>query len=158
MSGFQSMHDDSPVHLADRVRAALAANPDVLVHVGSDSHSRGEHTIYATAVVLRYHCNGAQVLYRREKGPRIRDLWTRLWGEVERSIAVAADLRACNIPVREIDMDLNSDPHFGSHKLHASAIGYVRSLGYRARTKPELLMATWAANVLCNGRYKSPVA
>jgi len=46
-------------------------------------------------------------------------------------------------------MDLNSDPRFGSNKLHNAAVGHVRALGYVAHTKPEMLIATWAANVLC---------
>ncbi len=40
-------------------------------------------------MVLRFHRNGAQVIYRRERAPKVNDLWTRLWGEVERSLAVA---------------------------------------------------------------------
>ena len=46
---------------------------------------------------------------------------------------------------------MNSDPRYGSHVLYNAAVGYVRSFGYEARTKPDLLVASWAANVLCNG-------
>ncbi|MCB0789890.1 MAG: hypothetical protein KDB75_11330, partial [Flavobacteriales bacterium] len=73
-----------------------------------------------------------------------------LWGEVERSLEVARTLSSeGHIPVSRIDMDLNSDPQYGSHRLHAAAVGYVRAHGYEARTKPELLIASWAANILC---------
>jgi len=150
MNGFHVMHDDSPVHLLDHVRDALARHPDVEVLVGSDSQNRSQHTIYTTTVVLRYYRNGAHVLYRREKQQRIRDLWTRLWGEVERSLDVAHALsREGGVRVSRIDMDINSDPRFASHKLHTTAVGYIRAQGYEARTKPEMLIASWAANVLC---------
>jgi predicted RNase H-related nuclease YkuK (DUF458 family) len=150
MNGFHIMHDGRPVQLLQHVQEMWAARPDVEISVGSDSQNRCGHTIYTTAVVIRYHRNGAHVVYRREKQARIRDLWTRLWGEVERSLDVARALRdEGGVPVARIDMDLNSDPRFGSHRLHTTAVGYVRAQGYDAHTKPDLLMATWAANVLC---------
>ena len=151
MEGFRHMHDGTPVQLIQHLRDALDGSNDIEILVGSDSHNRRTHTVYATTVVLRYQGNGAQVLYRREKASRIPDLWTRLWGEVERSVAVARELTEIGrIPVSRIDMDINSDARFGSQKLHTTAVGYVRSCGYRAHTKPELLIASWAANVLCN--------
>lgn len=150
MLGFHVMSSDSPVHLVEHVQHALSLDPDIEVLVGSDSQNRSGHTIYTTTVVLRYKLNGAHVLYRREKHTRIKDIWTRLWGEVERSLDVARSLREHGgVHVSRIDMDLNSDPRFGSHKLHTTAVGYVRAQGYEARTKPDMLIATWAANVLC---------
>ena len=149
MTDFHVMDDGEAVHLIEHVKSRLRSQPDEEVLVGTDSQNRSGHTIYTTTVVLRYRKNGAHVLYRREKRERIRDLWTRLWGEVERSLDVAHQLMAGGVTVSRIDMDLNSDPRFGSHKLHTTAVGYVRAQGYEARTKPELLIATWAANVLC---------
>ncbi len=149
MKDFHVMDDGSAVQLIEHVKARLRAQPDVEVLVGSDSQNRSGLTIYTTTVVLRYRKNGAHVLYRREKQERIRDLWTRLWGEVERSLAVATFLMESGVTVNRIDMDLNSDPRYGSHRLHTTAVGYVRAHGYEAHTKPEMLIATWAANVLC---------
>ncbi len=149
------MEDGRSVDLFAFVHAALEGRKDVEVMVGCDSHNRQLYTLYTTTVVLRYHRNGAQVLYRREKAPKVVDLWTRLWGEVERSLAVAQLLRESGrIPVRRIDMDLNSDNRFASNKLHTAAVGYIRSHGYEPHTKPDLLIASWAANVLCNGSAK----
>ncbi len=85
----------------------------------------------------------------------------RLWGEVERSLSIADLLRDVeHIPVHHIDMDLNSDVRYGSNKLHTAAVGYIRSHGYEPHTKPEMLIASWAANVLCNGtgaKHEAPV-
>lgn len=150
MEGFLRMADGGPIQLLDHVRGIVAHDPGVEVLVGSDSQNHDLHTVYTTTVVLRYHRNGAQVLYRRERTDRIRDLWTRLWGEVERSLEVARTLTdAGGVRISRIDMDINSDPRFASHKLHTTAVGYVRSQGYETRTKPDLLIATWAANLLC---------
>ena len=150
MTGFQRMNDGSPVHLLEHVRRALDEHPDVEVLVGSDSHNRSDHTVYTTTVVLRYRSNGAHVIFKREKAAKAGDLWSRLWGEVERSIVVARILtHEGGVRVSRIDLDLNSDPRFGSHRLYSTAVGYVRAHGYEARTKPDMLIASWAANVLC---------
>lgn len=155
------MYDGRSVDVLAQVRAVLERTPDVEVLVGTDSHNRSHHTVYSTAIVLRYHQNGAQVIYHRERAPKVTDLWTRLWGEVERSLTVATLLRETgNIPVERIDMDLNSDERFGSNKLHAAAVGYIRSHGYEPHTKPDMLIATWAANLLCNGtglKHEAPI-
>ncbi len=160
LTGFSRMHDGSAVDVLAHIGDVLALAKDVQVRVGCDSHNRAHHTVYTTTVVLRFHRNGAQVIYRREKAPKVTDLWTRLWGEVERSLAVACCLRdEGQVIVHGIDMDLNSDERFRSNKLHTAAVGYIRSNGYEAHTKPELLPASWAANVLCNrgaGSTKPP--
>ena len=151
LTGFTRMNDHSTVDVVPHILDVLASTKDVQVLVGCDSHNRAHHTVYTTTVVLRFKRNGAQVIYRREKAPKVTDLWTRLWGEVERSLAVACCLRdQGQVPVHGIDMDLNSDARFRSNRLHTAAVGYIRSNGYEPHTKPELLPASWAANVLCN--------
>ncbi|MBL0126749.1 MAG: hypothetical protein IPP83_04665 [Flavobacteriales bacterium] len=158
---FKSMADGRPIVLLDHVRALMRDRDDVEVHVGCDSHNHGRHTVYATTVVLRYHRNGAQVVYHREKSAKVDDLWTRLWGEVERSLMTAELLREeGHIRVHRIDMDLNSDARYASNKLHMAAVGFVRAHGFEPMTKPDLLIASWAANVLCNGagaKHEAPV-
>jgi predicted RNase H-related nuclease YkuK (DUF458 family) len=155
------MGDGRPVDLLAHLRRVLSEASGIELLVGSDSHNVGPHTVYATTVVVRYPRNGAHVVYRRERAPKVTDLWTRLWGEVERSLAVARLLREeGGLPVQRIDMDLNSDERFGSSRLHAAAVGYIRSHGYEPRTKPDPLIASWAANVLCNGlgrKHEAPI-
>lgn len=77
------MGDGRTVSVLEHVRAQLDLYPDAEILVGSDSHNRGDRTVYTTAVVLRYRRNGAHVLYRRERHRRVQDMWTRLWGELE---------------------------------------------------------------------------
>ncbi|MBV42963.1 MAG: hypothetical protein CL834_08010 [Crocinitomicaceae bacterium] len=130
--------------------ASMLHEQSIEVHVGCDSQNFKRHTIYATTVVFRFPGNGAHVIYRKEKLPKIDDLWTKLWGETERSVALARlILEECNIRVKQIDLDYNSDPAYPSQKLIAASAGYISSLGFEAKAKPNLLMAAWAANVLC---------
>ena len=145
------MSNGSAVHLVEHVQQVVERSPDVQILIGSDSQNRNGSTTYATTVVFRYRNNGAHVLYKKEKTIKVNDLWTRLWAELERSIMVAEYLEEqAGIKIHQIDMDYNSDATFASNKVWSAAVGYLRSLGYRSGAKPDLLIASWAANVICN--------
>ena len=129
---------------------AMTSESEVEVHVGCDSQNHKRHTVYVTTVVFRFPNNGAHVIYRRERVPKILDMWTKLWGETERSVELAnLILEECSLRVHQIDLDFNSDSKFASHKLVSASSGYITSLGFNSKVKPDLLMAAWAANVLC---------
>jgi len=131
--------------------ASICSDRSLDIHVGCDSQNYKRYTVYVTTVVFRYPDNGAHVIYRRERVPKILDLWTKLWGETERSVALAQlILEECNLRVKQIDLDFNSDPAYPSQKLISASAGYIKSLGFDAKAKPNLLMAAWAANVLCH--------
>ena len=148
---FRKMGDHTKVDLRSYALQVYQETPGIKVYVGSDSQNYSTKTVYATTIVFRYEHNGAHVIYHKEETPIVRDLWTRLWGELQRSIDVAGYLRfSCNIPVEQIDMDFNSDPEYPSNKVWQAAVGYANSMGYKTKTKPDLLMATWAANVIVN--------
>jgi predicted RNase H-related nuclease YkuK (DUF458 family) len=145
------MGDHSKVELGPYSMDMVVKNPGIKIYVGSDSQNYARKTIYATTVVFRFENNGAHVIYHRETLPLVTDMWTRLWGELQRSIDVAGYLRfECEVPIEQIDLDLNSDPEFPSNKVFQAAVGYAQSMGYNAKTKPDLLLATWAANILVN--------
>ncbi len=130
--------------------SAMTSESDVEVHVGCDSQNHKRHTVYVTTVVFRFPNNGAHVIYRKERLPKISDMWTKLWGETERSVALAnLILEECGLRVHQIDLDFNSDSKYASHKLVSASSGYITSLGFSSKVKPDLLMAAWAANVLC---------
>lgn len=147
---FKTMHSHEVVDLLSYVQNLTRENQDIKVHVGTDSQNYQRNTVYVSTVVLRYSNNGAHVLYQKEKIHKITDRWTRLWDELQRSIELAGYLREGGIDVTQIDLDYNSDPKYFSNKLLPAAEGYLQSMGYNVKSKPELLMATWAANVLCS--------
>src|SRR5690554_1208670 len=148
---FKKMGDLSTVQLGSYTQEMLRKNPAIKIYVGSDSQNYPNKTLYATTVVFRYENNGAHVIFHKEATPLVTDMWTRLWGELQRSIDVAGYLKfECDVPIEQIDLDLNSDPDFKSNRVFQAAVGYAQSMGYVAKTKPDLLIATWAANVLVN--------
>jgi predicted RNase H-related nuclease YkuK (DUF458 family) len=81
--------------------------------------------------------------------PRVRDNFNRLWKEVEDSIAVAMYLRENNLSeVEYIDLDLNPDPKYNSNTVLRAALGYVESMGFKARIKPNAAAASCCADHL----------
>ncbi len=150
-NSFLKMSDGSKVLLEQYVPKVVNTNPEVEVYIGCDSQNHGKTTVYVSTVLFRYKNNGAHVIYLKEKVERIYDMWARLWAELERSVKLALFLQnTCGINIKQIDMDYNQDPDYPSSKLYKAASGYAESMGFDARAKPELLMATWAANVLCH--------
>jgi len=148
---FKLMNNGEKVEVFEYTRTYVRAHPEVEVHIGCDSQNFQNHTVYVTAIVFRYPRQGGHVIYRKEKVKKIDDLWTKLWGEIERSVFLANELNSlCQLRVAQIDLDYNSDPSYPSNKLLSAATGYAQSLGFSAKAKPELLMAAWAANVLCH--------
>lgn len=147
---FRVMTSSRSVDLIKHIEQMQLKFPEAEIHLGCDSQNIGKRTIYVTAVVFRFRGNGAHVIYRKEKIPRINDLWTKLWGETERSVMLANFIHEeLGFRVKQIDLDYNSDPAYPSHKLLGASEGYIKSLGYVPMAKPNLLMAVWAANVLC---------
>jgi len=149
-SHFRIMGTGVKVNLKDHAQKYLTANPACEVHVGCDSQNMSGVTIYVTTVVFRHPREGAHVIYKKEKVDCIKDIWTKLWAETERSVDLANHLsQDLGIAVSQIDLDYNTDPAYKSHSVYTAATGYVSSLGYATKAKPNLLMAVWAADALC---------
>lgn len=148
---FKKLTDESKFELAPYVKKYMETNKDydIKIYLGCDSQNKVE-TTYATTIVFHLETSGCHVIYKKEKLPVIRDMWTRLWGEVERSVEVALYLRENGIEIDTIDLDYNVNPIHNSNKLVSAAVGYVESLGFKARVKPELLPAVYAADDIVN--------
>jgi len=145
------MDSGRPIELERYLPDMLSRNEELEIHVGCDSQNKGVRTIYVTTIVLRFPSRGAHVLYNKERVPVIKDMFTKLWGEVERSISLAEHLKSSlGVSVHQIDLDYNEDPVHASNRVLSAASGYVQSMGYEVKAKPDLLMAVWAANVLCS--------
>lgn len=146
---FKRLGDRKVVDLVPYTLNFLAENADHTIYVGTDSQNVGENTIYATVIVFHNSGKGGHVLYSKTVLPKITDRWTRLWKEVEFSIEAAEQIKHTGIPkVGYIDLDLNPDPKYKSNQVLRSAIGYVESMGYKARVKPNAIMASCVADNL----------
>lgn len=147
---FRKIGSDETVDLLEYVRSILEKTPETKIYVGCDSQSYANKTIYVITVVFRYDKRGAHVIYKREVIPKVKDLWTKLWGELQRSIDIAGYLRIeGGINIHQIDLDYNNNPKHKSNVIVKTAIGYMESLGYNYAIKPETLIAISVANDLC---------
>ena len=149
---FKKLTEGRGFELAPYVKEFLEKNKDydVKIYLGCDSQNKSTNTTYATTVVFHVENTGCHVIYQREEVPLIKTMWDRLWKEAEKSVDTALYLREHGIEVSTIDLDYNIDPSHKSSKLVAAAVGYVESLGFKARVKPDLLPAVYAADDICH--------
>ena len=107
---------------------------------------------YATVIVIHKVGKGAHIVFSREREQqKHKNIFVRLWGEVERSMKAMEILKNENIKVKKltIDFDLNELPKYKSHVVTNSAIGFAKGEGHQVRIKPEAFSATYAANKCC---------
>ncbi len=149
---FQKLTGHPKFELANYVKKYLRDHNEfnVEIYLGCDSQTKGINTIYATTVVFHIGETGCHVIYKKDVVPVIKDMWTRLWAEAENSVKTALYLREHGIEITTIDLDYNSDPNKASNRLVSTAVGYVESLGFKARIKPDLLPTAHAADDIVN--------
>lgn len=148
---FKRLGDHSPIlDLAQYAKEQVKLDKDLRIYVGSDSQNQTNCTNLATVIVFhKGGRNGAHVVYRSLKIPKIRDGFSRLWLEVTSSTEIAIFLREQGLEIDKIDLDLNDDPKWKSNSVLRSALGYVESLGFEPRWKPYQPYAVRVADTLC---------
>lgn len=149
---FKKLTGNQTFELADYVKEYLNANNGMKIdlYLGCDSQSRGLLTTYATTLVFHVATTGCHVVYKKDTMPVIKDMWSRLWKETEFSVETALYLREAGVEIDTIDLDYNIDPLHNSNRLVKTAVGYIESLDFKARVKPELLPAAYAADGIVN--------
>lgn len=147
--------DDLGVYL----REYYAQYPDIQIYIGTDSAQHGKVTKYATAISLLHPGKGVHVIFKRVTVKRVKDMFSRLWNEVEYTREVAdyvqenlADIfegkKGKKIP--ELHLDFNKQPRFKSHIVHDLSIGYLKGFGYDVKTKPDAWVASVVSDNLVN--------
>lgn len=127
----------------------LEKEPNVQIHIGTDSQNISDITCYVTTIAYRYGTRGVHYIYVKTKLPRINDLWTRLWKEAEYSVEVAQWFTSKINSKVQIDLDYNQDKFYKSNQLIQATTGWIKSLGYQVNTKPNIQIATKAADYNC---------
>jgi len=135
-----------------------AQYPDIKVYIGTDSAQHGKVTKYATAVSLLHPGKGVHVVFKKISVRRERDMFTRLWNEVEFTREIAEYVHDVLSEVYEHDendkipilhLDFNKQPRFKSNIVHDLSMGYLKGLGYsRVYSKPDSWCATFCADML----------
>ena len=147
---FRKILDETKFELSNYVLKYLSnsESQNIKIHVGCDSQNIGKSTHYATTVVFHIGNSGCHFVYKKEKLPKIDDMWTKLWGETTRSVEIANYLKDNGVNIDSVDLDFNSNDSHKSNKLVSASVGYVESMGFKANIKPSILPAISAADMM----------
>jgi len=124
----------------------LKEDPTVKIYIGTDSQSVKKKTNYVTVIAYRYSGKGVHYIYNKVSVPKIKDMFQRLFKEVEFSILTAEWFtKQINVKVN-IDLDYNNDSKHKSFMVLDAAKGWANSLGYSTNSKESIPIATRAAD------------
>lgn len=139
--------------IVEEVRAAIereqAAGNRLKVCIGSDSQVYGPITEFDTVIVFLREGRGGFMFIANERSNQRMTLKERLLYEVSRSITVAYAL--CELlDTYDVDLevhaDINTNPGFQSNTALQEAMGYILSMGFVFRAKPDSFASSSCAN------------
>ena len=139
--------------IEDEVRETIekeaAAGNKLKVCIGSDSQVYGKTIEFGTVIVFLREGRGGFMLIANESSTQRMSLKERLLYEVSRSIEIAYAL--CNLLDEygvdlEVHADINTNPNFQSNTALQEAMGYILSMGFVFRAKPESFASSSCAN------------
>lgn len=142
---------DSPI--SEAVEKALIEERElgnqIKVCIGTDSQVYGTETEFATVIVLLRKGRGGFMFINNNRTTQKMSLKERLLIEVSRSIEIAYHL--CNLFDKyktelEVHADINTNPRFGSNTALSEAMGYILSMGFTFKAKPDAHAASCCAN------------
>lgn len=119
------------------------------VCIGSDSQVRGGIVEYATVIVFLREKKGGFMFIHNSRENRKMSLRERMIFEVSKSIEVAYAL--CDLLDKydvelEVHADINTDPHFESNTALKEAMGYILSMGFVFKAKPDAFASSSCAD------------
>ncbi len=119
------------------------------VCIGTDSQVYGNTIEFATVIVFVRDKRGGFMFIHSENTKQKMSLKERMLIEVSKSIEIAYEL--CDTLDRfEIDLevhaDINTNPQFKSNTALSEAMGYILSMGFVFKAKPDAFASSYCAN------------
>lgn len=129
-------------------REAEAGNK-LKVCIGTDSQVKGSMIDFATVIVFLREQKGGFMYINQERIQKKMGIKERMLSEVQRSIETAYLL--CDIlDLYDVDLevhaDINTNPSFKSNKALHDAMGYILSMGFVFKAKPEAFASSCCAD------------
>jgi Uncharacterized protein conserved in bacteria len=133
----------------ETIRRESAEGHKLKVCIGTDSQVIGEEVHFATVIVFVREKRGGFMFISNEKTARKMTLRERMILEVGRSVEVAYAL--CELLDRfdvalEVHADINTDPSFESNAALKEAMGYILSMGFVFKAKPDAFASSSCAD------------
>lgn len=119
------------------------------VCIGTDSQVKGPITDFATVIVLLREQHGGFMYIHQEKTHQKMTIKERMLIEVQKSIETAyavCDLLDLYDVDLEVHADINTNPMFKSNKALNEAMGYILSMGFIFKAKPEAFASSTCAD------------
>lgn len=119
------------------------------VCIGTDSQVKGSITDFATVIVFLREQKGGFMFIHQERSSLKMSIKERMISEVQKSIECAYSL--CDLlDLYDVDLevhaDINTNPHFKSNQALHEAMGYILSMGFVFKAKPEAFASSTCAN------------
>ncbi|MBU0696724.1 MAG: ribonuclease H-like YkuK family protein [Bacteroidetes bacterium] len=119
------------------------------VCIGTDSQVKGAVTDFATVIVFLREKKGGFMFIHQERTSQKMSIKERMLAEVQKSIECAYSL--CDLlDLYEVDLevhaDINTNPNFKSNAALHEAMGYILSMGFVFKAKPEAFASSYCAN------------
>ena len=119
------------------------------VCIGTDSQVKGDMIDFATVIVFLREQKGGFMFIQQERVHKKMSIKERMLNEVQRSIEIAYSL--CNLlDLYDVDLevhaDINTNPNFKSNQALHEAMGYILSMGFVFKAKPEAFASSYCAN------------
>lgn len=139
--------------IVDEVEALIISETEkgnkLKVCIGTDSQVTANVTEYATVIVFLREKKGGFMLISSEKSLQKISIKERMLNEVSMSIGIAYQL--CDLlDLYEIDLevhaDINTNPNFKSNTALSEAMGYILSMGFVFKAKPDAFASSYCAN------------
>lgn len=123
------------------------------VCIGTDSQVYGEVVEYATVIVFVREKRGGFMYIKTDKSKANISVKERMLNEVAKSIDIAYQL--CDLLDKydvelEVHADINTSPQFKSNSALSEAMGYILSMGFIFKAKPNAFASSYCANKVVN--------
>ena len=131
------------------IKRETAAGYHLKVCIGTDSQVKGAITDFATVIVLLREHHGGFMYIHQEKNSAQVTIKERMLMEVQKSIETAysiCDLLDIYDVALEVHADINTNPSFKSNKALNDAMGYILSMGFIFKAKPEAFASSTCAD------------
>ncbi len=119
------------------------------VCIGSDSQVRGGVVEFATVIVFLREQKGGFMFIHNSKMEKKMGVKERMILEVGKSVDIAyhlCDLLDLYDVELEVHADINTDPAFQSNTALKEAMGYILSMGFVFKAKPDAFASTSCAD------------
>lgn len=135
------------------IKKELSAGHRLKICIGTDSQEHKTSIEFATVIVFLRERSGGFMLIENTRTEDKISIKERMIREVAKSIDIAYQL--CDIIDRyeielEVHADINTDPKFKSNTALSEAMGYILSMGYVFKAKPEAFASSSCADRFVN--------